>query len=269
MKKIWKIVLILSTLMALGISWFLFTPVDLRPDYLGDKIAEKDFVKGKILVEEIEEAYGGKENWLAHKTGTYIQTANWYDDKFGVANWDSLPQRFQMTSILGTDDSEFTLLNGVNKGQIWGVKNQKSFQKKSDQIEFISHPRYQQKLIYKNYWFQFPFRFSEAPIIAYAGEAMVNGENYDLLYATWGTEKANCEYDQFILYVDKETRRVEWLNFTVREKANFFKITAEFSNFKTIDGITLPFSQYVTWGKPGKTAWKLHENQYESISFGK
>lgn len=269
MKNKWKIALLIVAIITIGIAWLLLTPVDLRPIYLGNKIAQKDFLKGKILVKEMQDAYGGKENWLAHKTGSYIQTADWYENKFGVANWDTIPQRFQMTSILGTDNSEFTLLNGANKGQTWGVQNGKSFQIKNGQQDFTPHAKYQHKLIYKNYWFQFPFRFSEAPIIAYAGERTVNGKTYDLLYATWGSESANSEYDQYVLYLDKQTRMVEWLNFTVREKVNFMKVTAQFTDFRLIDGISVPFNQYVSWGKPGKNGFKLHENRYESIQFGR
>lgn len=268
MKKVWKTTLLIVALLMIGILWFLYTPVDLRPTYLGNKIAEKDFAKGKALVKEMQDAYGGKENWLAHKTGTYVQTADWYGDKFGVANWDTIPQKFQMTATLGTDNAEFTLLNGPNKGQIWGVQNWKSFQKKDGQTAFISNEKYQHKLIYKNYWFQFPFRFSEAPIIAYAGERTVNGEAYDLLYATWESEAANRKHDQYVLYLNKQTRMVKWLNFTVREKANFTNITAQFTDFKTINGIAVPFNQYISWGKPGENGRKLHENRYESIQFG-
>ncbi len=268
MKKVWKITLSILVLLIIGSLWFIYTPVDLRPPYLGNKIAEKDFTKGKALVKEIQNAYGGKENWLAHKTGTYLQTADWYEDKLGVANWDTIPQRFQMTAILGTDNAEFTLLNGPNKGQTWGVEDWTSFQKKKGQKIITPHEKYQHKLVYKNYWFQFPFRFSEAPIIAYAGERTVNGETYDLLYATWGSEAANRKYDQYVLYLDKQTKMLEWLNFTVREKANFLNITAQFTDFKTINGITVPFNQYISWGKPGEDGHKLHENRYESIQFG-
>ena len=268
MKKFWKIAgIIIGILIIVGV-WFLYAPADLRPAYLGDKIAEKDYTKGKLLLQEMQAAYGGKDNWLAHKTGRYSQTADWYDDKLGIAGWDELPQQFEMTSILGTDDSEFTLLNGMNKGQTWGVQDWKAYQIKNGQKEFFPNEKYHHKLIYKNYWFQFPFRISEAPIIAYAGESTIKGETYDLLYVTWGSEAANREYDQYVLYLDKETRLVEWLNFTLREKVNFARITAQFTDFKTINGILAPFTQYITLGNPEDDGRKMHENRYQWIQFG-
>ena len=268
MKRIWKILLGILAILIIGGLWFAYTPVDLRPDYLGDKIAEKDFAKGKALLNEMQTAYGGMDNWLAHKTGSYAQVADWYEDKMGISGWDALPQEFQMTSILGTDDSEFTLLNGANKGQTWGVENWKTYQNKNGQKEFIDQDKYHHKLIYKNYWFQFPFRISEAPIIAYAGESTVKGETYDLLYATWGSEAPNREYDQYVLYLDKETRLVEWLHFTLRDKFNFLHPIAQFTDFKKVNGIMVPFNQYITQGTPVGSGSKFHENRYQWIQFG-
>ena len=72
MKKILKIGGIILAIVLIGGAWFAYTPVDLRPDYLGDKIAEKDYAKGKILLQEMQSAYGGKANWLAQKTGSFV-----------------------------------------------------------------------------------------------------------------------------------------------------------------------------------------------------
>jgi len=268
MKNKWKIAGILFGIFLIGGLWFLYNPVDIRPSYLRDKIADKDFSKGKVLLEEMQDAYGGKENWLLHRTGSYSQIADWYDDKLGIAGWDENPQKYEMTSYLGTDDSEITLLNGPNKGQIWGVRDWKSFQLKNGEREFIHNEKYHHKLIYKNYWFQFPFRISEAPIIAYAGENELEGETYDLLFVTWGSEKANRTYDQYVLYLDKDTRLIEWLHFTLRDKVNFANITAKFTDFKSINGIVAPFSQYITLGSPHSDGYKMHENRYQWIQFG-
>ena len=124
------------------------------------------------------------------------------------------------------------------------------------------------KLLFKNYWFQFPFRIGEASIIAYAGEGAINGKTYDLVYATWGSESANNEFDQFILYLDKDTRFVEYLYFTVREKLPGVSLTAKFADFREVDKMLLPHSQFVRKGKTHRDGIKLHENHYESIQFG-
>ncbi|MEM1321840.1 MAG: hypothetical protein AAGG75_16390 [Bacteroidota bacterium] len=268
MKKKWKIIGAVFFLLIICGVGFVMTPVDIRPDYLAGKIKEQDLRRGRVLLQEMQAAYGGKDSWLAHQTGSFAQIADWYDNKLGIAGWDELPQKFQMTSRLGTDDSAFTLLNGMNEGQTWGVEGWRAYQVKNGVKEFMDNKKYQHKLIYKNYWFQFPFRIGEAPIIAYAGESTVNGKPYDLLYVTWGSEKANRQYDQYVLYLDKVSKRIEWLHFTLREKVKFMHITARFADFKTVNGIVAPFSQYITFGSPEKGGPKMHENKYQWIQFG-
>ncbi|MEM6316305.1 MAG: hypothetical protein AAF960_01470 [Bacteroidota bacterium] len=263
-----KIGLVIS--MALSVMAFVLfqRPIDLRPVTIKNGISSEQFRQGKILLAEMQNAYGGKKAWLAKKTGSYEQIAEWYGNLL-LSGWDTLPQRFQMTSILGTDNSEMTLLNGLNNGQKWGVEDWKSYRMDAQGVKtFQPHEQYQHKLIYKNYWFQFPFRIDEAPIIAYAGESIVDGKTYDLLYATWGSESPNAKYDQYVLYLDKETKHIEWLNFTVREKFKSVKLTARFTDIKEVDGIFCPFSQYLFIGTPENRIRKLHENHYQWIWFG-
>lgn len=269
MKRIWKITLSALAILAIGIGWFLYNPADIKPAYLGDILSEKDIVKGQTLMQEMQAAYGGMDKWTAYKTASFSQEADWYEDKLGMSGWGISPQLFEMTSNLGTDESELTLMNGDNKGQTWGIQDWKTYQKKHNgEKDFLENGTYESKLVFKNYWFQFPFRISEAPIVAYAGESTVEGETYDLLYATWGSATANREYDQYVLYLDQETRLVEWLHFTIRDKAKFANSSTHFTDFKTINGIVAPYSQYITLGSPESDGRKLHENRYKWIQFG-
>jgi len=266
MKKRWKIIGGILGVLLIGGTWFVNTPVDIKPNYLGDKITEEDFAKGNILMNEMQAAYGGKDNFLAHKTGSFVQLAGVPDDTLSTEG--EAPIQFQMTSILGTDDSEYTLLNGVDKGQTWGMDNWRSYLLKGGQKEFEHHKSYYEKMVNSNYWFQFPFRISEAPIIAYGGESTVKGETYDLLYATWGSEDVNREYDQYVLYLNQDTKLIEWLNFTYRGKARFVHVTAQFVDFKSINGIVAPFSHHTTFGSPENEGFSLGSKSYLWIQFG-
>jgi len=269
MKKLIRNVILTFLIAAVVITWFILTPKDIRPPYLKKENIEDAESLGHVLLHEVQKAYGGKEHWLSFDIASYQQTADWYEDKFGTSGWDTLPQKFIMTSELGTDNSEFRLLNGQNSGQNWGVKNWNSYRLDANgDMEYEENEKYQHKLIYKNYWFQFPFRISEAPIILYAGEEAVYGKNYDLLFVTWGSEEANKDYDQYVLYIDQQTRLIEWLQFTIRDKFRFLQLTAQFADFDEINGIICPFTQYITMGKTGNQNRKIHENRYEWIQFG-
>ena len=269
MKKILKILGILLVILLIAGAWFVFNPVDIRPDYLDGEITAADKAKGKALMNEMEAAYGSRDNWLAHGTVSFVQIADWYEDKLGLAGWEELPQQLQMTCTLGTDNCKLNLLNGPNTDKIWNVENSEYYEMVQGGEKGIKEDeKFMQKMVFKNYWFQFPFRIGEAPIISYAGEGTVKGESYDLVYATWGSEKANRQYDQYILYLDKETRLVEWLHFTIRDKLKFIHSTAQFTDFKTINGIVAPFNQYITTRSPEGDGSKFHENRYQWIEFG-
>jgi hypothetical protein len=267
-KKVIKSLLILALILGTGAVYILYYPVDIRTEYLKKGIQEADYEKGKALIKLMEQAHGGKEEWLSYKNGVFIQLADWYG-RLGVSNWDVVPQRFELTCELGGSDSELLLINGPNKGTKWGVENGESYKLSSTQTkEFISKNHYTDKLLYKSYWFQFPFRIGEAEFISYAGEAVINHVAYDLVYVTWGSEKPNSTYDQYIVYLNKETHLLEWLHFTVREKVAGMAMSAHFDNFKYVDKIILPHDQYVTRGAPGTDGFKFHENHYEVIRLG-
>ena len=91
----------------------------------------------------------------------------------------------------------------------------------------------------------------------------------DEFFVTWGSEAANGDYDQYLLYLDKETRLIEWLNFTLREKVNFARITAQFTDFKTINGIVSPFTQYITRATRPQVGEKCTRIGINGFSLGK
>ena len=260
-----QFLLTLFLLSFLGCTCSVVKPLDIRNDYLKKKLQQSDYKKGKTLLLKMEDAYGGKENWLAYEKGTFVQRADWYGRK-KISGWDTIPQLFEMTSFLGTENCELTLLNGKNKGTKWGIQDGNFYSQKINQEKNPNRNNHQiDKLLFKNYWFQFPFRVGEAAIISYAGKGEIEGKQYDLIYATWGSEKANKDYDQFLLFLNEETHFVEYLHFTVREKFSAISFTARFDEFKKVNNLVFPFAQYVTQGKPQKSGMKMHENHYVEI----
>lgn len=242
--------------------------VDIRNDYLKNGITDETIQKGKELLLKMEEAHGGSTIWEKYKLGAFSQKADWYG-RLKLSHWDTLPQQYHMVCELGSDNAEMTLLNGKNKGVKYKIQSDLFSEQKVNQAwKEIARNKFYEKMIFKNYWFQFPFRIREASIISYGGQAAVNGTQYHILYATWGTAEANPKYDQFLLYLNSSTYRLELLHFTVRDKMRSIKLTAEFKNFKRTNGLLLPHSQFVRYGKPENRGIKLHENHYWDITFG-
>ncbi len=62
------------------------------------------------------------------------------------------------------------------------------------------------KVPIKNWWFQFPFRITEATIVAYGGTAEIKGKTYEVVYATWGSAEPNDTENQYVIYMDPATK---------------------------------------------------------------
>lgn len=238
---------------------------DIRNDYLKKGIKSGDREKGKQLIAQLEEACGGYEKWESYQTGSFTQTADWYDNE---TNWTINPQDFQMTCSLGGSDGTLTLVNGPKEGSTWKVKDGMTYnsdgQPDLENQEMIWH-----KQSYKSYWFQFPFRMREADIYSYAGQREIEEVNYDIVYVTWHSETPNSKYDQYMLYLHPETHQLEWLEFTLRDRHPMAGGISQFTNFKENNGIRLPMSQYISMGTLDKPMKKLHENHYQQFSFNK
>ena len=256
----------ISILFLAIIGYFILQkPVDIRNGFLKQNISEVEMQKGIELLHKVQEAYGGKANWDTLSSVEFVQTADWYN-KTKLSGWDVNQQLFQMNVSVNSDDAQLELLNGPNKGQQYKLERDRFSRKISEvdwQVEKAN--RIAEKMLFKNYWFQFPFRISEASIIQYAGQAQIKGIQYELLFATWQSEKANKEYDQFLLYINEESYLIEYLKFTVRDKLKGVSFTSSFDNFQSVDGFTFPFAQYISKGKPGKRGIRLHENIYQHI----
>ncbi len=261
-KKYWKIILLFFILLALGL-WFFNHPLDIRNSYLKKGITEKDKLKGKSILLKIQEAYGGANEWKKLKKISFVQKADWYGKK-DLSHWDTLPQIFLMDIKASSFDCSLKLLNGPNNGRKWNLNND-VISCSDKNVTEQEKKNYKDKMMFKNYWFQLPFRLDEADIISYAGTEELKGINYELLYITWDNENPNSDYDQYILYIHPEKYLIDHLHFTVRDKFPSVGLSTQFTDFKKINNFTLPHSQFVRQGAPGKNGISLHENHYGKI----
>lgn len=224
---------------------------------------EADYSKGKNIIAQMQAAYGGKTTWQAYTVGRFHQKADWYGE-LALSGWDTLPQHFAMISKLGTNDSELFLINGKNKRQNWGIEKNKTYLLQSNQEKvFADIPIASQKVLLKNFWFQFPFRVDEANHIAFAGEQQLNGQDYDLVSVSWAKNQ-NPIIDHCILYLNRKSHFIDLVHYEL----NATEMLAEFANFKAVDKLILPYSQYTKTGSPLGENVKSHENHYVDILMG-
>ena len=69
-----------------------------------------------------------------------------------------------------------------------------------------------------------------AEIVIDIGESQYNGNTYDRAFATWKSLEANSEVDQYIVLIDKDTRIIRRIEFTVREQGDFLMGATNYEN---------------------------------------
>lgn len=233
---------ILLFLIIVAYFFFLGT-VDLRTDTAKNQPNEK---RAKALLQEMGEAHG-INNW--ENINTY--TTRFEDVFFGTFGSKSHgfaedSVQFLLKYIPKTYDGKLEFLSGKNEGISWGIQSWKSylytersghkFKEEPDIIFWL--PTYQ-------YFIEFPLRIQNANSFAYAGETEIDGKTCEGIIASWNTTEPQRDIDQYLIWLDQQTKRIVKLEYTIREKFNFLKGAAYFHDYKNYDGILLPSSMPV------------------------
>lgn len=109
-----------------------------------------------------------------------------------------------------------------------------------------------------------PIRLLDAPILKYAGTKAIDGNTYDLVFATWKTIQPHKENDQYLLYIHKETGVLTFANYTVRGVPSFIAPkniygSIQYDDFqKNEDEILYPSKLYIFTNKLKKKKKALH-----------
>ena len=66
------------------------------------------------------------------------------------------------------------------------------------------------------YLFELPLRLVDTPILEYAGTREVEGMNYEIVCATWGSIEPNQNFDQYLLFIHPGTYQLASNSYTIR-----------------------------------------------------
>lgn len=239
MKNLIKVILgiVIIGLLAFAGVYF-FGTSDLRTEIAKTNPQE---AKAKLLMAEMSKAHR-TENW--DSLSTY--TVQFQEEMFGFIGKFSNPfpevrAQFDLSYIPNTYDGKLDFTHGKNKGTTWGIQSWKTYTSKDDGKANFSNdanitfwiPTYQ-------YFIEFAPRILNANAFGYAGEKSINGVLCEGVLASWNTIEPQRHIDQYLLWLDKETKRIVKLEYTVRDQYNFLTGAAYFKDYKNFDGILLP-----------------------------
>lgn len=255
--------------------------VDLRSTDLRSNPGSTDLeVRGKQLLLETNKAMGYDQ--LA-ATEVYETTAHF--------NWRGALLLMPMNSLPGnnnkdihfrfatnTFDGQVEYLEGRKEDRIHGLQSWEGYyaKNKDAEIEPCSSNRYSWGLATYHYLIEAPQRLLNAEIIRYAGERELFGKQYDLVFVSWGSEAPNKQHDQWLLYINKETKFIDLTELTI---SDFFVPMPKGlqhgsvwfpSREKTSIGAHLPTEVIVQLGKPkpqkrGVYRFKLRDYKFDSF----
>jgi hypothetical protein len=218
---------------------------DIRTEYVKKNGASRGSIeRGKKLLAEVEEATGGKEHWLKLKTMQVDFSDEWpgfFARVFG-SPWNDKVQALRLHSLLGGDNGFLELLDEKSNEKVWGLQNWMAYERKSLTAPAVFNENKDIRFWIPTikYFLEFPFRISEAQIVTYAGETTDDSKTFELVFATWETFEPNSKFDQYLLWINSETKLIERIQYTVRDIFGFVKGAMLFQDYQTVNGITFP-----------------------------
>jgi len=230
--------------------------------------------KGKALLEETWLAHGF-DKLKNHTTYEVSAKDHWKGamGKMGNLWGDSNNKPLKLRFSVGTFDNQVEFLEGKKAGTKAGLQSWNYYEKEEGGKAIFkkTKKRIGFGLAAYHYFFELADRLRRAPIIRYAGEKTFEGKEYDVVFATWETIKANPDYDQYQLYINKKTKLVDFCLYTIRESylpgAKKLYGSIRYTDIREIDGIKVSFLQEVYINKPKALGKYLHQLKVTNFKF--
>ena len=240
---------------------------DIRPDRMKnpDYDVQKNTVKGQKILKEVA-LLNGLENW--NKLSTYEVELE--DQYYGIFKYIGHPYpsshvRLTLRYAPSSYDGQLEFNDGKSKGELWGLQEWNTYLKEVDQpielkkdkdIKFVI-PTYQ-------YFIEMPFRLLEGSVIRYAGMEKFNNIEYDLIFISWLKDAPQPKIDQYLAWVNKDTKNIDLVEFTIRDKSRFIKGVVLYNDYQIIDSIRFPKNISVKTNK-NNSGW-MHKMKLHSIT---
>lgn len=229
---------IIALIVLIGLGLYFFGTTDLRT---GTARTNPDPDKAKALILEMAKAHK-IQNW--DSVSTY--SVSFLEDMYGMIGKSSNPfpeatSQFELSYIPDTYDGRLEFTDGPNKGMIWGLQSWQSYSVRENEAPVFEEdaniifwlPTYQ-------YFIEFPRRIQSATVLACAGDSVIDGIACDGVMASWNTLEPQRSTDQYLIWIDKASKRIVRLEYTVRDQLNFITGAASFKDYQDFDGMLLP-----------------------------
>ncbi len=229
--------------------------VDLQTKTLKKEgLQETKITEGKALLDATWKAQG-MNNLQNHATYRVVAEDHW-KGLFGRVGkvWPNLRTDLELDYAINTFDSRVKFLNGKKAGTIAGLQSWQYYEQEAGgAIEFKdkADKNIRFGLAAFQYFFELGDRLKRAPIITAIEPEERDGVTYDRVFATWNKTAPHIENDQYRVWISRESGLIEFAEFTVRDTplkapgVKTFYGSIHFDDFRNINGVMIPFEQYI------------------------
>lgn len=243
---------------------------DLRTDEIKQNIDARDSErKAKALITKMSKAHGNP-TWQAHKTYEIDFKEEFYKLKF-AAPFPGGGATVKIAYAEDNYDGRLTFVEGKKAGEEWGLSDWKSWSKKKDgEIKWKHSKKIKFWLPTYQYFIQFPMKIQEADFIRYAGTKNLNGTDCEVLFASWKTDEPQKDLDQYLIYLNAETKRIHALEYTVRGAGSWLHGACLYLDYHELKGMIVPKTMKVLGPKIDWEDQKIfHQMEILDIRFDK
>lgn len=206
----------------------------------------------KTKLEDIIEAQGFKV-FQEKNVYQFKATDHWPGWIGGLAKiWPDKTTNFLFKHNFNTFDGSALFLDGKKEGDLIGLQSWMYYEKKKNNTNIQNADtgdkfnKLEFGLVVFHYFLELPYRLYHAPIKRYYGQQEWKGKTYDLVFATWESEVANPDFDQYILWINTETQLVDYCIYTLRDNNSALTRhkygSIAYQDYRNIEGFQVPFN---------------------------
>jgi hypothetical protein len=153
------------------------------------------------------------------------------------------PQQFRFHSRPGEPLILFQFTSGRRTGETIGIDARGTFEgegrggrrsyKDSSSIRLYLEPM-------KNY-LEWPISLFNSPVLVPDAPRVINDEIHEVLFASSGSGDPSKTHDHYRIFIHRESKRVAFIEFTLRALWPSYKGALHYGDFRHIDGFVFPF----------------------------
>lgn len=222
-----------------------------------DGITAENMAKGRKILDQSWKKHGG-DKFSKHDVYSFNGFDTWKENQFGKIGklWPDHETNLKFKFQVGTLESQLIFLDGQREGIIAGISDAQYYEIQNGEVQFQdrtakSNLRVVFGLNHIQYFFELMTHLRNASIISYAGSEEFNGNQYDLVFCTWGKPEPHLEHEQYVLWINQETGFMDYSEYSVRDpytKPPGYKAIGgniEYNDYREIDGVWIAHDQIV------------------------